>query len=264
MSPHLHDEPATPVRRTREEWTSMCLTPAPARVDDRLRNGIDNYAVDRKLLDGLVTEAIGELREAIGASDRHTAGVAEQAARQGIRQALVLGAGLPIPRRACPEVHEVFDRHHGDDCTVVYVTDDPVAWALLRLKSNIAPGCADIILGDTRHIDTLLTSPHIEATDVDPKQPTVVALPGTLAWLTDDQARHALATLHHWLAPGSILTLTHPTPTDATRDLSLRWETAGMLWAHRRPAEVAALFRRGGFAGTVEAPSGLVTATYAI
>ncbi|WP_103529385.1 SAM-dependent methyltransferase [Streptomyces sp. SM12] len=263
MSPHIHDEPATPMRRAPADWRSLFLDPAPARVDDRLRGGIDNYDVDRKLLAGLGAAAIGELSDAVRASDRHTASVAEQAARQGIRQALVLGAGLPIVRSACPEVHEVFARHHGWDAGVVYVTDDSLVWGQLRMMSDVPPVCADIVLGDSRHIETLLSSPHISPTFLDPGLPIVVFLPGTLAWMSDRQARHVIATLLGWLPPGSVLTLTHPITSQATRALSLRWESAGLHWQPRTHDAVDALFCAAGFAGTVVA-SGLATATHTV
>jgi S-adenosyl methyltransferase len=99
----------------------------------------DHYATDRAAADA-ITEQFPEVA-AIARANRAFLGRAVRfAARQGIKQFVDLGSGLP----ASPNVHEIA-QSIDPDTRVVYVDHDPIvlahARALLAADGNVSVGC---------------------------------------------------------------------------------------------------------------------------
>ncbi|WP_433469359.1 SAM-dependent methyltransferase [Spirillospora sp. CA-128828] len=193
--------------------------PGPARVQDFLLGGKDNYASDRDLAQRVLRvlpQAAGTARAARGFLARSIALLAER----GVRQFLDLGCGLP----RADNVHEMAARHT-DGTRVVYVDHDPLviahARALLIDGGNIAA-----LLADLRDPDTVLRSPEVRRL-IDPAEPVALVFSSVLHFLPG--AGELVAALAATAVPGSAMVVSH-----ATAD-----------FAPRAVAEAARLYREG-------------------
>ena len=77
-------------------------TPSSARIYDYLLGGKDSFAVDRSVADELIA-IFPELAELVAENRQFLARASAWAARQGVRQFLDLGCGMPTE----PTTHDV-------------------------------------------------------------------------------------------------------------------------------------------------------------
>jgi O-methyltransferase involved in polyketide biosynthesis len=171
----------------------------------------DHYAADRAAADA-ITEQFPEVA-AIARANRAFLGRAVRfAARQGIRQFLDLGCGLPIS----PNVHEIA-QWADPGARVVYVDRDPVvlahARALLAADENVS-----VVAGDIRDPGCLLRRKSFNA-GIDADAPVCVLLVSVLHFLAPGEADSAVAAYRAWMPPGSYLVISAGTSTGTASEL---------------------------------------------
>jgi S-adenosyl methyltransferase len=179
--------------------------PRSARLHDFWLGGKDNFAADRA-----AGEDALEVYPDIASSARATRAflvraVRFLAAREGIRQFLDIGAGLPAAGSA--NTHEVA-LAVSPRCRVLYMDDDPAVGnhILARLTGDTAgSGYAE---ADLRHPEELLAA---AARKLDFDRPVAVMLIAVLHLIADAEDPHGIvARLMADMPAGSYLMLCHP------------------------------------------------------
>jgi hypothetical protein len=177
---------------------------SPARVYDYFLGGTNNFPVDRQVAEYLKT-SIPDLVDALWANRGFHGRAAVWMARQGVRQFLDIGSGLPTQNNTHESVQKV-----DPQARVVYVDNDPMvaAHAGGLLASG---GTTAVILADLRDPDALLSHPDLLGL-IDFAEPVGVLMTDVMHFVPDDDdpwglvARYMAAT-----APGSYLALSHGT-----------------------------------------------------
>jgi hypothetical protein len=179
--------------------------PRSARLHDFWLGGKDNFAADR----AAGADAL-EVYPDIASSARATRAflvraVRFLAAKEGIRQFLDIGAGLPAAGSA--NTHEVA-LAVSPQCRVLYMDNDPAVGnhILARLTSDtVRSGFAE---ADLRHPEELLAA---AAQKLDFDQPVAVMLIAVLHLIADAEDPHGIvARLMADVPAGSYLILCHP------------------------------------------------------
>jgi SAM-dependent methyltransferase len=221
---------------TRAPETPLALhRPGPARVQDYLLGGKDNYAGDR-LLAHRILDVLPQATDAALAARAFLAGSVRLLAERGLRQFVDLGCGLP----RADNLHQMAARHIAGT-RVVYVDRDPLvvahARALLVDGGNIAALRADL-----RDPAAVLDSPEVRRL-IDPSEPVALVLSAVLHFLPG--ARGVVARLAAAAAPGSGLVVSHLTADfapAAVAEAARRYrEASGVPVYPRGGAEVARL-----------------------
>jgi len=120
-------------------------TPSPARMYDYYLGGKDNFPADREAAEKALS-VVQQGRAVAWANRRFLVRAVRYLARNGIRQFIDLGTGIPTS----PNVHEVA-RSITPDARVVYVDNDPVVTLHNRaLLANNNTGIA-ALHGDIRY-----------------------------------------------------------------------------------------------------------------
>jgi hypothetical protein len=171
-------------------------------VYDYLLGGKDNLAIDRVVGDKLLAVA-PDTRLVARASRRFQVEAVRHLARQGVRQYLDLGTGIPTS----PSIHETVREIHAS-CRVVYVDYDPVVRMHAQVLLADAPGIASI-QGDLRRPADILADPHVTGL-IDFDQPVCVLMVGVLHFVMDEEDPAGIvAAFRKLMAPGSHLILAH-------------------------------------------------------
>lgn len=192
---------------TRPAWAPEGVDierPAAARAYDYVLGGTHNFEVDRELARRL-TEATPDLAQHARANRAFLQRCTRYLLRQGVRQFLDLGSGIP----ASGNVHEVALAVE-PDTRVMYVDIDPVAVAHSEQILADVPQSA-IIHGDLRKADAILDSPQTRSL-IDLDKPVAVLLLAILHAMSDaDDPYDIVNRLMDRLAPGSYLVVSHST-----------------------------------------------------
>ncbi|HTR94680.1 MAG TPA: SAM-dependent methyltransferase [Trebonia sp.] len=210
-------------------------TPSSARIYDYLLGGKDSFAVDRSVADELIT-ILPELAELVAENRRFLARASAWAARQGVRQFLDLGCGMP----AEPTTHDVVQAVDAA-AKVVYVEYDRVTISHLRaLSEHGHEGVVSVVDADVRDVPGVLKD---VSASLDLSQPACVILGCLLHLFPVAEARAVVAGYIAALAPGSFLVLSlgrgdGPRAVEFFRAYS-RW--ASPVWNHSA-ADVASFF----------------------
>ncbi len=177
-----------------------------ARIYDYLLGGKDNYEVDRDAAEQVL--AIYPQAREIARENRAFLGrVVRYLARQGIRQFLDIGTGIPSPGNTTDVAHEA-----APDARVVYVDNDPIvmAHASARLADR-DPAHTSIVYGDLRDPHAILNDPRVRSV-LDFDQPIAVLLVAVLHFIRDDeQPTEIIQALIRAIPPGSYLAISHAT-----------------------------------------------------
>jgi hypothetical protein len=177
--------------------------PHPARVQDYLLGGRDNFAADRALA-GRLLRADPGVAAALASSRAFGVRAADYLARhEGVRQFLVIGTGYP----ADENIHEVVQRA-APGCTVVYADSDPVVMthAIAWLTPAAAGGCG-YVEADLRDPDLIVAG---AARTLDLGQPAAVLLVGVLHFIADrDDPGQIIVRLMGAVPAGSFLVISH-------------------------------------------------------
>ena len=212
------------------------------RITDYLLGGRTNYAEDRQVAERLLT-AWPLARAAARERRVHLRQTLAAHAAAGTVQVLDLGSGMPLGR-----MYGLLDAHHAlahaspaSASTTVYIDIDPdVATHLDALHDPVGGHRVHSREADIR-VPGLLPALYQDAV-LDPARPVAVVLADVLQEFDDEQVHHLLAALASNLAPGSTLTLTHPSPSpDACARLALVYSSAGIAWHPRTSGQAADL-----------------------
>ncbi|HZG88997.1 MAG TPA: SAM-dependent methyltransferase [Pseudonocardia sp.] len=217
--------------------------PHPARRYDYWLDGKDNYAADRASAEEIEQNAFPTVRLS-ARENRQFLGraVSYLAEREGIRQFLDIGAGLP----AANNVHEVAQAVDPRS-RVVYVDNDPIVLAHARvLLQGTREGATAYIDADVRRPSSILTDPDLLAT-LDMTQPVALTLLAIMHFISDAERPYEIvAELRDALPPGSFVVITHATSDHLSpdrREASARAnKRAGVQFQLRTSEEFAPFF----------------------
>jgi hypothetical protein len=181
--------------------------PSIARVYDYWLGGSHNFVADRELAEAMATldpwipAACKANREFLSRAVRFLA-------KQGIRQFLDVGSGIPT----VGNVHEVAQRE-APTSTVVYVDRDPVAVAegreLLASDENTT-----VVQADIREPGRILSHPEVTRL-IDFREPVGVVLVAILHFVLDADDPHGIvAQFREAVVNGSYLAISHATGQD--------------------------------------------------
>jgi O-methyltransferase involved in polyketide biosynthesis len=205
---------------------------------DYYLGGKDNYRVDREAVER-VAEAMPEIRQLAQENRAFLRRAVRYMARQGIRQFIDIGSGLPT----AGNTHEIA-QEIAPDARVVYVDNDPVVLAhgraLLAADDNTTVATADMHEPDEvlRHPQTLKL--------IDFDQPVGVLMIAMVHFLTVEERASVMGRLRDALAPGSHLTATHVTtdgkPAEAVAQIEAVYATTPTPIYFRDSAEIGRFF----------------------
>ncbi|MFI7101460.1 SAM-dependent methyltransferase [Streptomyces sp. NPDC050161] len=177
-----------------------------ARMYDYYLGGKTNYAVDREAARE-VMRAFPAIETVARANRAYMHRVMRFLARQGVRQFIDVGAGMP----AAPNVHQVV-QEVAPDCRVVYVDNDPI---VLVYADSLLCGAPQ---GQTAYVDADATKPADvlaavrDGGVVDFDRPVALSLHALLHFVPDEQSVYELVgRFMKDLPTGSFLSLSHCT-----------------------------------------------------
>jgi hypothetical protein len=222
--------------------------PNIARVYDFFLGGKDNFAADRELA-ARIAELSPDWVQACRDNRRFVGQAVTWAARQGIRQFLDLGAGLPTH----PAVHEAA-RDIIPGARVCYVDNDPVVVVHARALLT-KPAGVDVAEADLSDPAAVLEHPRVTSI-IDLSEPVCVLLAMVLHFYDPMMARELVDEYVSPLAPGSALAISCGRNDDPVMWQQMRENyTAATTYNHTRD-ELRSVF------GTMElVPPGLTLAS---
>jgi hypothetical protein len=180
------------------------LIPHNARVWNYWLGGIDNFPADREVGDRIM--AMFPNIVDVARADRHfLSRVVTYLAKQGIRQFLDIGTGLPTANNT----HEIAQRIT-PEARIVYVDNDPLVLAQAHaLLTSTPEGITDYVDADAHNPETILREAQ---RTLDFTQPVAVMMLGILNFILDDADAYATVNrLVDAVPSGSYLAITHPT-----------------------------------------------------
>jgi hypothetical protein len=178
--------------------------PSPARIYDYMLGGSHHFDVDVNAAERLLS-AVPELRDTAWSNRGFHQRAASWIARQGVRQFLDIGSGLPT----VGNTHEVVAKVHSG-ARVVYVDNDPMvelhSQAILESEATVSVLCADL-----RDPEAVLGHPALRSL-LDPAQPTGLLMTGVMMFVADSADPWGLVSRYvRAMGPGSYLSLSHLT-----------------------------------------------------
>lgn len=240
----MTDPPSHPTDMESDPFAIDTTVAHPARVENVLDGGDDNFTVDREVVE-LIGEAlpggVDTARVSVKALGKFVGRAVHYLTSEvGIRQFLVVGVGIPKPKN----VHEVAQQA-APDARFVYVGNDPVVLAHAHnLRSSTPEGVTAYVHGSLREPQPIVQ--HAAET-LDFTRPIAVVLPTTLNFVPDDADPHdLLARLMKAVPSGSYLVIAHASydieaegMAEAAEQLS---RTLSEVWVIRGQPEIARFF----------------------
>ena len=221
------------VRRPAQVDSSL---PNVARVWNYLIGGRDNFEADRRAARQLVAAApvMEQVALASRAFLRRT--VTYLAVKQGIRQFLDIGTGIP----AAGNTHEVAQAAD-PSCRVVYVDNDPVvlSHARARLRST-TEGLTSFIDADARDTKTIMAAARAT---LDFREPVGVIMIDILNFLED--ADEVVDRTLEEIASGSFLVVMQPARDDRLTAAAQRWNQVSSMPVFLRDGDQIARWLAG-------------------
>jgi S-adenosyl methyltransferase len=213
--------------------------PSPARIYDYMLGGSHYFEADAAAAERIVT-IVPEIRDCAWSNRGFHQRTAAWIARQGVRQFLDIGSGLPT----VGNTHEVVRKIH-PDARVVYVDNDPMV-ELLSQEIVDESGQISVLCADLRDPDSILDHPAVRKL-IDPAEPTGLLLTAVLMFVADaDDPWGLVARYLKELRAGSYLSLTHLTddakPPLAVDGFRRVFEHATEQLHFRSKAQVARFF----------------------
>ncbi|EFL04344.1 predicted protein [Streptomyces sp. AA4] len=190
--------------------------PSAARVYDYFIGGTTNYAIDRVFAEK-VRERLPLIGEYCRTSRQFLGRAVRQSVREGIRQFVDIGSGLPT----AGNVHEVADDERPEhDTSVLYLDNEPVALAH-----------SQVLLADTADEDRhqamaadLLQPAELwdrvaDSAVIDVRKPVALIVNAVLHFIKDEQDPDGILEFYRkQLAPGSLLILSQMTNENPVDD----------------------------------------------
>jgi hypothetical protein len=203
-----HGEIATSRRPTQADNSlpGIDLTiPSPARMYDYYLGGKDNFPVDRAAAKKALS-VVPQGRSVAWANRRFLVRAVKYLARNGIRQFIDLGTGIPTK----PNVHQVA-RDIEKSARVVYVDNDPVVTVHNRaLLENNKDGIV-ALHGDVRYPMDIVTSRALRNV-IDFGQPIAVVFAAVLHFLTNgEDPYNSVCVFRDHMPAGSYVVVSHIT-----------------------------------------------------
>ncbi len=193
-------------------WVLKPHVPNVARMYDYYLGGKDNYAADRAAADQVVA-AMPNVLDFTRANRRFMSRVVTLLARQGIRQFLDIGSGLPTQEN----VHEIAQRT-AIESRVVYIDNDPVVLAHGRALLADNPRTT-VVQADLRDPKTIIENPEVRRL-LDFDEPVAVFLLAILHFVPDGaNPARIVKTLRDPLVPGSYLVISHGHAGKVSKDV---------------------------------------------
>ena len=178
----------------------------PARMYDYYLGGKDNYQVDRDAAEEVLA-VLPEARDMSRANRAFLGRAVRYLARNGIKQFLDIGTGIPGPDNTNDVAHSV-----EPEARVVYVDNDPIV--LIHASALLArhdPKHTTVIQADLRDPESILQHPEALAV-LDFDQPIAILLVAVLHFIKHAEDPAALVEkLKAAMAPGSYLVISHGT-----------------------------------------------------
>ncbi|GAA2631097.1 SAM-dependent methyltransferase [Actinomadura fulvescens] len=214
--------------------------PHSARVWNYWLGGKDNYPVDRAAGDQFIENVpsiVDTARQSRYLLQRVVRHLGE---REGIRQFLDIGTGLPT----VDNTHEVAQRV-APETRIVYVDNDPLVLVHARaLLTSTPEGATDYVDADLKEPDAILNA---AAKTLDFSRPVALMLMGILGFIADEEDPHGIVRkLVDALPSGSFLSLwdgvnvvSGEALDEAQGDYN---EEGGVPYTLRSPEEIARFF----------------------
>jgi hypothetical protein len=177
--------------------------PSPARIYDFMLRGSHHFDIDAAAGERLLS-AVPELRDCAWSNRGFHQRAAAWIARQGVRQFLDIGSGLPT----VGNTHEVVSKIH-PDARVVYVDNDPMV--KLHSEGIVDPDRVSVLCADLREPDAILDHPAVREL-IDPAEPTGLLMTAVLMFVADEADPWSLVARYvNAVRSGSFLALSHLT-----------------------------------------------------
>jgi hypothetical protein len=213
--------------------------PSPARIYDYMLRGSHYFEADATAAERILT-VVPEARDCAWSNRGFHQRAAAWIARQGVRQFLDIGSGLPT----VGNTHEVVGKVH-PDARVVYVDNDPMV-ELHSQEITDGAGRVSVLCADLRDPDSILGHPAVRAL-IDPAEPTGLLLTAVLMFVAGADDPWALVARYlREMAPGSYLSLSHLTddakPPRAVDGFRRAFDDATEQIHFRSKAQVARFF----------------------
>ncbi|MGD0703949.1 MAG: SAM-dependent methyltransferase [Trebonia sp.] len=178
--------------------------PSPARIYDYMLRGTHHFDVDEAAAKRIVS-AVPEIKDCAWSNRGFHQRAAAWIARQGVKQFLDIGSGLPT----IGNTHDVVQKVH-PDARVVYVDHDPMVE--LYSQTILDPqGTVSVLCADLRDPDSILGHPSVRAL-LDSGEPTGLLMTAVLMFVADSSDPWSLVSRYvHAVGPGSYLALSHLT-----------------------------------------------------
>ncbi|MFJ6213241.1 SAM-dependent methyltransferase [Streptomyces sp. NPDC092296] len=214
--------------------------PHSARMYDYYLGGTTNFPADREAVAQVMAAFPTVLVTArVNRAFMHRS--TRSLARQGLRQFLDIGTGIPTS----PNLHEVA-QSVTPGARVVYTDNDPIvlAHAQALLRSH-ATGRTTYLEADVTDPESILTAPQLHDT-LDLDRPVALSLNALLHFVPDDRGAHAIVErLKAALPSGSTLTISHATPDfdpEGVARLAAAYASSGTPGQARTREEFARFF----------------------
>jgi hypothetical protein len=178
--------------------------PAPARIYDYMLRGRHHFDIDAQAAERILA-VVPEIRDCAWSNRGFHQRAAAWIARQGVRQFLDIGSGLPT----VGNTHDVVQKIH-PDARVVYVDNDPMV-ELHSQRILDDSGQVSVLCADLREPDSILSHPVVRQL-IDPAAPTGLLMTAVLMFVSDAADPWRLVdTYKRAMPPGSYLALSHLT-----------------------------------------------------
>jgi hypothetical protein len=178
--------------------------PSPARIYDYMLRGSHHFEADADAAERILA-VVPEIKDCAWSNRGFHQRAAAWIAKQGVRQFLDIGSGLPT----VGNTHEVVSKIH-PDARVVYVDNDPMvelhSQGILDESGQVSVLCADL-----RDPDSILGHPAVREL-INPAEPTGLLMTAVLMFVADEDdpwslvARYVAA-----MRSGSYMSLSHLT-----------------------------------------------------
>jgi S-adenosyl methyltransferase len=178
--------------------------PSPVRVYDYFLGGNNNFPVDREAAERLKAR-VPDVVDAMLANRGFHGRAATWIARQGVRQFIDIGAGLPTRNNTHEAVRKVLP-----EARVVYVDHDPM---VASCSGPLLPpdGTTTLVTADWRDPDAVLGDPGLRRL-IDLARPAGVLMTTMPGFMPDAADPWGLVARYmEAMAPGSYLALSHGT-----------------------------------------------------
>jgi methyltransferase (TIGR00027 family) len=241
--PQHEDESRTALGVAAQRAAHLWLDEAPPILDDPVSARLVGPHAEtfvREHADRYLHPGAKALRASLVVRSRFAEDELAEAAVRGVRQAVMLGAGLDTFAYRQPAWADALGIAELDHPASQASKLQRLAAAGIAVPVNVRHAAVDLVTGDL--------AAALQAAEIDLAQPVLAAWLGVMMYLPPEASDRVLGTVAR-LAPGSVLVLTFAHPAVAGRDrVAERAEAAGEPWLDRPGADgMASRLAKAGF-----------------